>query len=386
MAKHAIIIIGTGAIARVHIEAYKSMDDCKIVGLCDLFVEKAESLITEMDLVGAVACRDYKEALATCDADIVSVCLPPGLHAQVAIDALNAGKHVLVEKPMATSLEECDLMIEAATRGGKLLSIVCQNRFKTPMMKMKQLLDSSQIGAIRFANVNSYWWRGQSYYDLWWRGTWENESGGCTAGHATHHIDLMQWFLGMPSEVTAVISNMVHTNSECEDLSVAIFRYPEKMALLTATLLMHGEEQSMTFSGDKAKVSIPWSVHANKELENGFPVEDVQTQDSVGGYYDALPEMDIEGHPAQIRNFIRAIGGEEELLVTGEQGRNTIELIMAIYKSSVKEGPVRLPLARDDLFYTKAGLVSQMPKFFEKKRSVKNFSTDKISLGRDVGK
>ena len=386
MAKHGIIIIGTGAIARVHIEAYKSMGDCRIVALCDLFVEKAENLIAEMALEGAVAYKDYKEALTLGDADIVSICLPPGLHAQVAIDALNAGKHTLVEKPMATSLEECDLMIEAGKKNGKLLSIVCQNRFMTPMMKMKQLLDSGQAGPIRYANINSYWWRGQSYYDLWWRGTWENEGGGCTTSHATHHLDLMQWMIGMPTEATAVITNMVHSNSESEDLSMAIFRYPDKMAQLTATLLMHGEEQSMVFTGDKAKVSIPWSVQANKELENGFPMEDAETKASVQAYYDSLSELEVEGHPAQISNFIRSIDGEETLLVTGEEGRKTIELIMATYKSSVTKAPVKLPLSKDDVFYTKAGLVSQMPKFFEKKRSVENFTTDKISLGRDVGK
>lgn len=386
MATHAIIIIGTGAIARVHIEAYKEMGNCHIACLCDLFVDKAEKMIEEMGLAGAVAFKDYKQALKMVDADIVSVCLPPGMHAQVAIDALEAGKHVLVEKPMATSLEECDQMIEAGKQSGKLLSIVCQNRFKTPMMKMKSLLDSGVIGPVRYANVNSYWWRGQSYYDLWWRGTWEKESGGCTTAHATHHLDLTQWLLGMPTEVTAVITNMVHTNSECEDLSMAIFRYPDKMAQLTATLLMHGEEQSMVFSGDKARVSIPWSVQANKELDNGFPVEDGETKQVVENFYEALAEVDLEGHPGQIRNFIRAIEGTEPLLVTGEEGRKTIELIMAIYKSSVTKAPVELPLAKDDVFYTKAGFVSQMPRFFEKKRSVENFATETISLGRDVGK
>lgn len=386
MDKHAVIIIGTGAIARIHIEAYKRFEQCRIVALCDLFVEKAEKMIEEMDIQGAAAYKDYKDALASVEDGIVSICLPPSLHAQVAIDALNAGNHVLVEKPMATSLQECDCMIEAAKKNGKLLSVVCQNRFKTPMMKMKQLLDSNTVGTIRYANVNSYWYRGQSYYDLWWRGTWEQECGGCTTSHATHHIDLMQWFIGMPTEVVAVTTNMVHTNSECEDLSMAIFRYPDKMAQLTATLLMHGEEQSMVFSGDAAKVSIPWSVQANKELENGFPTEDVLTKDSVQAYYDSLAELDLEGHPAQIRNFLRAINGQEALLVTGEEGRKTIELIMAIYKSSVIGSAVQLPLAKDDVFYTKEGLISQMPKFFEKKRSVENFTTQKITLGRDVGK
>lgn len=386
MTTHGVIIIGTGAIARIHIEAYKSFSSCKIVALCDLFVEKAENMIEEMGLEGTVALKDYKDALALADTDIVSICLPPGLHAQVAIDALQAGKHVLVEKPMATSLEDCDRMIAASKEQGKYLGIVCQNRYLTPMVKMKNLIEKEVVGPVRYANISSYWWRGQSYYDLWWRGTWENESGGCTTSHATHHLDLMQWYLGMPSEVTAVVTNMVHDNSECEDLSMAIFRYPDKMAQITTTLLMHGEEQTMVFAAEKAKVSIPWSVEANKALENGFPEDDPETKAAIQAYYESLPDLDLEGHPAQILNFIHAIEGKEELLVDGTEGRKVIELIMAIYKSSVNQAPVKLPLTPDDPFYTKAGLVEQMPKFFEKKRSVENFSNEKITLGRDVGK
>ncbi|KAA2302267.1 Gfo/Idh/MocA family oxidoreductase, partial [Clostridioides difficile] len=103
--------------------------------------------------------------------DLVSVCTPPYTHAPIACDFMQAGTHVLVEKPMASSLEEADLMLRAAQASGKLLSVVAQNRFTTPMMKLKGVLDSKRMGPIVHVQVDSFWWRGHNYYDLWWRGT-----------------------------------------------------------------------------------------------------------------------------------------------------------------------------------------------------------------------
>ena len=114
-------------------------------------------------------------------------------HAPIAIKALRAGKHVICEKPMAGSLEECDQMIKAADENGKLLSIVAQNRYKTPHMKTKQLLDAGAIGPVLFATINSFWWRGENYYDLWWRGTWEKEGGGVLVNQSVHQLDLLLW-------------------------------------------------------------------------------------------------------------------------------------------------------------------------------------------------
>jgi len=101
---------------------------------------------------------------------------------------------------MAASLEECDEMIEAARRSDRVVSVVAQNRFRTDMMKLKQVVDSGLAGKILHAQVDSYWWRGQTYYDLWWRGTWEREGGGCTLNHAVHHLDALQWMMGMPCD------------------------------------------------------------------------------------------------------------------------------------------------------------------------------------------
>lgn len=385
--KLGIAIIGAGAIAGVHIESYKMYPEyCEVRAVCDIFVEKAQELINRYSL-NAVAVKDFHDVLANDQIDAVSICLPPSMHAPTAIDCLNGGKHVICEKPMAGSLEECDQMIKAADENGKTLSIMAQNRFKTPHMKTKQLLDEGAIGPVLFATINSFWWRGENYYDLWWRGTWEKESGGCVTNHAVHHIDLMQWMLGMPEKINAVISNVGHSNSECEDVCTAMLQYPNMMVQMTATILTHSEDQEMIFHGKKASIAVPWRVAACKAQPNGFPEPDDEVRDSVQKQYDALPDLKVEGHPAQIGNFLKSLFGEEKLLIDGREGRKTMELITAIYKSACFGRSVHLPLPTNDVFYRKGGIAAVMPHFNEKSKSVDNFTCAKpITLGRDIGK
>ena len=133
-------------------------------------------------------------------------------------------------------------MMEAAGKNSRILSPICQNRFKTPVQKVYRLLESGVCGKVNLVSVNSLWWRGADYYDLWWRGTWENEGGGCLISHAVHHVDLLQWMVGMPLRVTAVISNAAHENSECEDAAIGILEYPGFLAQITASVVTHGEE------------------------------------------------------------------------------------------------------------------------------------------------
>ena len=120
------------------------------------------------------------------------------------------------------------------------------------MMKLKQVLDSGVIGLVLHGQVDSYWWRGASYYDLWWRGTWEKKRGGCTLDHAVHHIDLFQWMMGEPDEVQAVVANLNHENSEVEDFWTTVVRYNDgRLGQLTASLVHHGEEQRFSVQGEQ---------------------------------------------------------------------------------------------------------------------------------------
>ncbi|MDR2143600.1 MAG: Gfo/Idh/MocA family oxidoreductase [Treponema sp.] len=380
-------IFGSGAIGAVHAGAYlRHKTRCEVRAVCDIFPEKARALIEKKELANAAAYKEMDEVLARKDIDVVSVCLPPGAHAEAAIKALKAGKHVLCEKPMAVSLEECDAMIQAAEESGKLLTVMANLRFETSFRRVKRLLDEGIAGRVLHATVNSLWWRGANYYDLWWRGTWKSEAGGCLINHAVHHLDVLLWMLGRPDRVTSVIANTAHDNSECEDLAVAILEYPGMLAQVTASLLSHDEEQEMIFQAEKARLSIPWKTAASKALPNGFPGENTEVKTMVQSRYDSLPSLVFEAHAGQIENLLKAVNGEEELFVTGRDGRAALELIMAIYKSSVERKSVSLPLETSDPFYRQETMLGAVPRFNEKKRSVDNFAAADITLGRNYGK
>jgi predicted dehydrogenase len=382
-----IAILGAGAISDSHIQAFlKCSDRCQITAIVDLFPDKAAEKAAKHGLILA-AFKDCEALLKGAEFDAASICLPPFEHASAAVALLRAGKHVLVEKPMAACLEECDAMIDAAARAGRLLSVVAQNRFKTPMMKMKRLLESGLLGKVLHAQADSFWWRGANYYDLWWRGTWAREGGGCTLNHAVHHIDLFQWMMGMPSEVQALSANLAHGNSEVEDFSTALLRYGNgAVGQITASLVHHGEEQQLVFQTEKARVSVPWAIQAMKQKENGFPEANPEVQAEVQAFYDQLPCLALEGHHGQIANFIAAAEGREPLLVDGGQGRRTLELISAIYQSSHLGGSVMLPLGKEAPFYSREGILKHARHFHEKTRSVENFASNDITLGRNLGK
>jgi len=376
-------IVGAGAIAAVHIDSFLPFASlCEVVAVCDTFVDKAHSLITDKK-VNAQAYADIQTMLDEGNLDAISICLPPNMHATVAIQALSSGKHVIVEKPMASSLQECDQMIAAAKKHNKLLCVVSQNRWKTQLNNTKRIMDEGLLGKVVHASFDSLWWRGSVYYDLWWRGTWEQEAGGVFTSHSVHYLDLMQMLFGMPKKVQAFISNINHTNSECEDIDFAVFTYEDKVINFTSSLVSHGEKQAIVINGEKASISIPFSVSAYNSLPNGFPEQNKELEQQIQKRYEELPALELEGHPAQLLNFLRAIEQKEALALDGNVGRQTIELIHAIYKSAVLQRPVDLPLESTDPFYTKEGLVQKMPRFHTKGKSVDNFSTSKITLGRD---
>jgi predicted dehydrogenase len=251
------------------------------------------------------------------------------------------------------------------------------------MMKLKSVLDSGLAGRIIHGQVESFWWRGQSYYDLWWRGTWEKEGGGCTLNHAVHHIDLYLWMMGMPDEVQAVITNINHENSEVEDFSTTVLMYADgRIGQVTASLVHHGEHQKLSFQGEKAGVIVPWMVNASTSLDNGFPEPNPELEAEIQAYYDQLPEVEYDGHDGQIANVLAALEGTEELLIDGKAGRRTLELVMAIFQSGTTGERVKLPMTPEDSFYTREGILKYAPHFHEKTRSVESAS-EKITYGSD---
>ncbi len=375
-----IAIVGTGNISHAHIQGYLTFPErCRIVALVDIVPEKARR-VNEQYGLNADVYDDHQALLSRTDIDLVDVCTPPYVHASISINSLRSGKNVVCEKPMAASLEECDAMLRARDESGKHLSIIAQNRFRQPIANLKALLDSGLAGPVRAAQVDSFWWRGHCYYDLWWRGTWEKEGGGCTLNHAVHHIDMLLWMMGLPEQVTSVMANVAHDNAEVEDLSATILRYPGALAQLTASVVHHGEEQQLVFQCEKAKLAAPFSVYASLSMGNGFPRRNEALEQEIAAYAAALPAVIHEGHTGQLDNVMTAIEQGGKVAITGEDGRRTIELITAIYKSGTTGRTVCLPLPAEDPFYTVQGVMASVPHFYEKTTSAAELSGD-ITLG-----
>ena len=381
-----VAIVGTGNIAHAHVKAYLMFPErCRIAALVDIIPEKARRMKEQYHLDAEVFGNHLD--ILDLDLDLVDVCTPPYVHAEISINALKHGKNVVCEKPMAASLEECDAMLKARDESGKKLSIIAQNRFRVPIRNLKALLDSGMAGRVRHAQIDSLWFRGHSYYDLWWRGTWEKEGGGCTLNHAVHHIDMLGWMMGMPERVTSVLANTGHDNAEVEDLSVSVMEYPGALATVTASVVHHGEDQAVTFQCEKAKIAAPYSVFASQPQPNGFPLKepDEDFRKRADDFLSALPPIPYELHAGQLDDVMHAVETGSDVAITGEDGRRTIELITAIYESGSLKKTVEMPLRPDDPFYTVDGIRAHVPHFHEKNVSVMELNGD-ITFGSDYQK
>lgn len=368
-----VAVIGTGNIAPSHIRAYQRFPDrCSVVALVDVVPERAEALRRELGLEEASVYASHAEMLAGEQVDLASICTPPSTHEQASVDLLRAGVNVLCEKPMAPSLAACDAILAAEEQGGAMFSAVAQNRFRDDVVRLKAAVDSGLAGPVSRVQVDSAWWRGLSYYDLSWRGTWETEGGGCTLNHAVHHVDLLLWLLGAPQSVTAVMTNAAHENAEVEDLSVAVLAYERALATVTSSVVDHGEHQRVVVQGREASISLDGEVVASVAQPNGFPLPGggADLEGRLRALADSHEPLAHTGHQGQVDDVLSAIEDGRRPAVDGHDGRRTIELITAIYQAGIERRSVDLPLAADDPYSLPGTLVERAPRFFTKSASV----------------
>ena len=381
-----VAIVGTGGIAHTHMKSYLTLKDrCRVTALVDIIPGKARRFMEEFGL-SCDTYENHEEILSRQDIDLVDVCTPPYCHAKITVNALRSGKNVVCEKPMAASLAECDAMLKARDESGKKLSIIAQNRFRKPIRDLKALLDSGIAGKVRHAEIDSFWWRDHCYYDLWWRGTWEKEGGGCTLNHAVHHIDMLGWMMGLPDRITSVLANTGHDNAEVEDLSISVMEYPGALAAVTASVVHHGEDQKLVFQCEKARISAPYDVFCSQAMPNGFPLKspDEAFAKQAADYLAGLPPLRYEHHTGQLDDVLTAVETDGPVAITGEDGRRTIELITAIYKAGSTHRAAELPLQKDDPFYTVEGIRANVPHFHEKTASVME-QAGTLTFGSDMG-
>ncbi|WP_262426364.1 Gfo/Idh/MocA family protein [Brachybacterium sp. Z12] len=218
---------------------------------------------------------------------------------------------------------------------------------------------------------------------MWWRGTWASEGGGPTLNHAIHHIDLALWLLGRPQAVAAMMTNAGHDNAEVEDLSVAILQYERGLAELTSSVVHHGEQQEVVIQGEHARISQPWKVVAEIARSNGFPDPEGNPQlvEELESLADARPPLEHTGHTGQLGDVIAALREDRAPLVDGEDGKDAIELVTAIYAAAIERRTIDLPIPPESPYYRAGTLTERAPHFYEKTSSVLSQEGETIIIG-----
>jgi UDP-N-acetyl-2-amino-2-deoxyglucuronate dehydrogenase len=353
-------IIGCGSIGPTHAGAIQQIEEARLVAVADTIAERADNMAETFNVTRAY---DSHEALINDDGiDVVCICTPSGLHADVTIEALRAGKHVIVEKPMEVSLEACDRMIAAADETGKKLSVISQHRFDAATMQVKQAIDTGNLGRIILADATVKWWRTQEYYDSGdWRGTWKFDGGGALMNQGVHTVDLLQWLAGGVSSLYAQTRTAAHERMEVEDIAVAALTFASgAVGTLTATtaaypgfavrLDIYGTEGSAVIEGDRLKTMVLKSgqsyngegtaAHALSVAQGGT----ASVKDEAAKRDEEMEVGEVWGdaHRAQIEDVIRAIRTDTQPLIDGRAARKPLEIILGVYESARTGQPVTL--------------------------------------------
>lgn len=324
-------LIGCGRIAPRHGQSFQQVAAAKLVAAADIIASRAQHFAHEF---GVEAYTDYRELLDRSDIDAISVCVPSGLHAQVAIDAMQAGKDVLVEKPIAITLEDADRMIEVSKKSGRRLGVVLQNRYNHPMQALRQAIDAGKLGRLYLGNACVRWYRPQSYYEDGWHGTWAMD-GGALMNQSIHHIDALQWLMGPVQSVNAYSATLAH-KMEAEDVGVAIVRFANgALATIEGSTLTWPQnlEGSVSVFGEHGSVKIGgtalnhielWKVAGELEQEAELLTSQRVDPPTVYGY----------SHREVVRDFAHALQTGVEPGTTGPEARKSLAVVLAIYESA----------------------------------------------------
>jgi UDP-N-acetyl-2-amino-2-deoxyglucuronate dehydrogenase len=357
-------LIGLGKVAETHAAALSSLPGSHFVAVCDAFAERSETFGRKY---GVKAYTRLDDLLEDPQVQAVIVCTPHPTHAAIAIRAAESGRHVLVEKPMAVRLSDCDAMIEAASTHRVKLGVVSQRRLYEPVARVRAAITEGRIGEPALGTLMVLGWRSPDYYQLDpWRGTWSGEGGGVLVTQVTHHLDLFQWLMGPVSELYGYWANLNHPSIEVEDTAVAVLRFANgalgsivasnsQKPGLFGKIHVHGtsgasvgvqvESGSAFISGVTSEAAPPindiWTIPGEEHLLQQWQREDT----ARAGAIDIMQEY----HRRQIEDFLAAITEDREPMVTGRDGRKSVELFTAIYESGRRGGVVRFPLGTEPI-------------------------------------
>lgn len=333
-------IVGCGHIAKKHVEAIQRVEKAQLVAVCDNHSDRLKQFSEIYGVKGFSTLEDLLDKVK--GIDVVNICTPSGLHTEMAIQAAQAKKHVIVEKPLALTVEDADRIIEACRMHHVKLAVVHPNRFRPAVRELKKAIDNGWFGRLSHVNATVRWNRNQAYYDQApWRGT-KSMDGGVLMNQAIHNLDLLLWLCGPVKEVQAYTATRLR-NIETEDVAVAILTlengalgvveaattiYPKN---LEESISIFGEKGSAIVGGPTANWIQHWSFADVNQEEMDLIVERVN-RDPFG----------ISGHEWIIRDMVEAILNDRMPAVTGEDGRAAVALVNAIYKAAEHRCPIRV--------------------------------------------
>jgi UDP-N-acetyl-2-amino-2-deoxyglucuronate dehydrogenase len=340
-------LIGCGSISLNHIAAALN-NDLEIAALCDVAPGNIEDKISRFDLPGSVtAYSDYKTMLEKEQADLVTVATSSGSHAKIALDCIDKGLNVIIEKPIALSLQDADKIIAEAKKKDVKVSACHQNRFNGSIQKIRQAVEAGRFGKLFHGAAHIRWNRGENYYKQSpWRGTWEYD-GGALMNQCIHNIDLLRWMMGDEiTEVAGMADNLNHGYIEAEDLGIALIKFANgSYGLIEGTTNVYPRnfEETLYIFGEKGTVKA--SGKSVNVIEEWIFADGLDKPEKIKAEFrDDPPKEYGYAHSPLYADMIDAIKNDRQPYVTAEDGRRALELVLAVYKSAVEGASVKLPL------------------------------------------
>ena len=340
-------LIGCSRISVNHIKAAK-INNLETIAICDLSQQRMDEIISEHYDNADIRCyTDYKQMLEELKPDLAAITTPSGTHAQIAVDCINKGINLIIEKPIALSLSDADAIIEAADKNNVKVCACHQNRFNTSVQIIRKAVEAGRLGKLLHGAAHIRWNRGEDYYrQAPWRGTWEQD-GGVLMNQCIHNIDILRWMMGDDIiEVTGMTDRLNHDFIEAEDLGLALVKfangsygiiegttniYPKN---LEETLYLFGDKGTIKAGGKSINTIEEWSFadgSDNKEEVNS-KIQEI-TANSTG-----------IGNVPLYRDVIGAIENDRPVYIDARAGRRALELVLAIYKSAAEGKSIKLPL------------------------------------------
>jgi predicted dehydrogenase len=338
MKQRGIAVVGSGSIAEMHLKAIKDIPGARLVGVYSRSAEKARKT---GEREGCRWTTDWKALVRDPEVELVDVVTSSGSHAEIALAALEAGKHLLVEKPMAMTAYQADMIHELARAKGLALGVVSQRRFEEQHEAVKRALDAGALGKLLLVEVSCPYYRTQAYYESAdWRGKIATD-GGALMNQAIHSVDLMLWFAGPAASVLAKCATQTH-RMEAEDLALAIVTFKSGAfgTIMASTSIQPGFAPCLNLYGEKGTVKLEGASLAHWSVPD-VPKPDFGQKQASAGVAD--PKLSSHAqHRRQIEDVLAAIEEKRPPLVSGEDGRRAVALVEGVYRSSSTGAAVTL--------------------------------------------